>query len=126
MISQERAKYSRISYAYRTIEREYDREFLKQYDIKYKRADFPIDSANTLRVTYDSSGYPQKDVSQMLKRKEPPVQVKLQSRERTAAQCNVNIRTIDKMIERGELQSVRLGRRVMISVGSVNALLGER
>ena len=62
----------------------------------------------------------------MLKRKEPPVQVKLQSRQRTAAQCNVNVRTIDKMVERGELQSARLGRRVMISIASVNALLGER
>jgi excisionase family DNA binding protein len=62
----------------------------------------------------------------MLKRKEPPVQVKLQSRQRTAAQWNVNIRTIDKMVERGELQSARLGRRVMISIASVNALLGER
>jgi excisionase family DNA binding protein len=60
----------------------------------------------------------------MLKRKEP-VQVKLQSRERTAAQCNVNIRTIDKMIQRGDLQAVRLGRRLMISIASVNALLGE-
>ena len=53
------------------------------------------------------------------------MQVKLQSRERTAAQCNVNVRTIDKMVERGELQSARLGRRVMISIASVNALLGE-
>ena len=62
----------------------------------------------------------------MLKRKEPPVQVKLQSRQRTATEFNVNIRTIDKMVERGELQSVRLGRRLMISIASVNAPLGER
>jgi excisionase family DNA binding protein len=61
----------------------------------------------------------------MLKRKEPPVQVKLQSRESTAAQANVNIRTIDEMIKRGELAAVRLGRRVMIKISSVERLLGE-
>jgi hypothetical protein len=61
----------------------------------------------------------------MLKRKEPPVQVKLQSRERTAAQANVNIRTIDKMIGRGELESVRLGRRVMVKIASAQALFGD-
>jgi excisionase family DNA binding protein len=61
----------------------------------------------------------------MYKRKEPPVAVKLQSRDRTAAQANVNVRTIDMMIKRGELKSVRVGRRVMIPVSAVAALLGE-
>ena len=61
----------------------------------------------------------------MLKRKDPPVQVKLQSRERTAAQTNVNLRTIDAMVKRGELEAVRLGRRVMIKISSVERLLGE-
>ena len=38
----------------------------------------------------------------MLKRKEPPVQVKLpEPSAHPAAQCNVNISTIDKMVERG-------------------------
>jgi excisionase family DNA binding protein len=59
----------------------------------------------------------------MFRKKEPPPAVKLQSRQKTALQAGVNPRTIDAMIARGELPSVRLGRRVMIPIIAVDRLL---
>ena len=60
----------------------------------------------------------------MFKRKEKPG-AKLQSRDKTAAMFNVNVRTVDQMIKRGELKAVRLGGRIMIPISVVNALIGE-
>jgi hypothetical protein len=62
----------------------------------------------------------------MHKRAQAPVKPKLQSRETTAAQCNVNIRTIDKLLKRGDLQGVKLGRRMLVTVESAEALVAVK
>jgi excisionase family DNA binding protein len=48
----------------------------------------------------------------------------LMSREGAAHRLGeVNVRTIDRMIKRGELPSVRLGRRVLVPITAVEALV---
>jgi hypothetical protein len=60
----------------------------------------------------------------MDKKGRPAVKKKLQSREMTAEQADVNIRTIDRMIKRGEIEAVQIGRRVMVKVASADRLFG--
>jgi excisionase family DNA binding protein len=38
---------------------------------------------------------------------------------------NVNVRTIDRMRQRGELAPVRVGRRVLFRIRDVDAIAGE-
>jgi hypothetical protein len=59
-------------------------------------------------------------------RRKPSVDVKpkLQSRQVTAQQGGVHVRTIDEMIKRGELEVARLGRRVMVKIVSAERLFG--
>jgi excisionase family DNA binding protein len=54
-----------------------------------------------------------------------PMKLMLMSREATAEQCGVHVRTIDKLIKSGRIETVRLGRRVMIKIASVERLVGE-
>jgi hypothetical protein len=60
---------------------------------------------------------------EMFRKKEAPPALKLQSRQKTALQAGVNIRTIDAMCRRGELPVVRLGTRKMIPIAAVDRLL---
>ena len=59
----------------------------------------------------------------MHKRAQTPVKPKLQSREATATEFDVNIRTVDKMIQDGRLKSVRVGRRHMVVCESAEAII---
>jgi excisionase family DNA binding protein len=62
-------------------------------------------------------------MSIMQKRVPPPVRPKLFSREEAAALLgNINIRTVDRLVKRGQLKAVRLGRRNMVTRESAEAL----
>ena len=58
----------------------------------------------------------------MQKKLSPPVRPKLQSREDTAVELNVNVRTVDKLLKSGKLKGVRVGRRHMVNRKSSQAL----
>ena len=59
------------------------------------------------------------------KKERPAAKKKLQSRQTTADQADVNIRTIDRLIKAGRIEAVQVGRRVMIKIESANRLFGE-
>jgi hypothetical protein len=59
----------------------------------------------------------------MQKKARPAVKPQLQSRETTAAQAGVNVRTIDRLLEVGKLKGVRVGRRHMVTIRSAERLL---
>jgi excisionase family DNA binding protein len=62
-------------------------------------------------------------MSIMQKRVPPPVRLKLFSREEAAALLGkINIRTVDRLVKRGQLKAVRLGRRNMVTRESAEAL----
>jgi excisionase family DNA binding protein len=56
---------------------------------------------------------------------EPAVKKKLQSREATAQQASVHVRTIDKLIRDGKIEAVQVGRRVMVKVASADRFFGD-
>jgi excisionase family DNA binding protein len=58
----------------------------------------------------------------MQKRLPQPVRPKLQSREDTATELNVHIRTVDKLLKSGKLKGVKVGRRHMVNRESSQAL----
>jgi excisionase family DNA binding protein len=47
---------------------------------------------------------------------------KLKSRDEAAAELNVHVRTVDRLILAGRLKAVKLGRCKMITVTSLDAL----
>ena len=63
------------------------------------------------------------------RRVKPPAKIekKLISRDETAQVLgNIHARTVDAMVKRGELQSVKLGRRSMITAKSVEELVAAK
>jgi excisionase family DNA binding protein len=59
----------------------------------------------------------------MYKRARVTRKKKLQSREDTAEDFDVNIRTIDRLIKRGKIEAVQVGRRVMVKCESAERFL---
>jgi excisionase family DNA binding protein len=58
-------------------------------------------------------------------RERPVAKKKLQSRQTTAEQADVNVRTIDRLIKAGKIEALKIGRRVMVRIDSANRLLGD-
>jgi excisionase family DNA binding protein len=59
------------------------------------------------------------------KKARPVAKKKLQSRQTTAEQANVDIRTIDRMIKAGKIEALKIGRRVMVRIADANRLFGD-
>jgi excisionase family DNA binding protein len=54
----------------------------------------------------------------MQKKSLPPIQRKLQSRDETAAQLGIHVRSLDKLIRAGTIETIKVGRRVMVRCSS--------
>jgi hypothetical protein len=58
----------------------------------------------------------------MHKKVRPAAKPKLQSREATAEELNIHIRTVDRLLNTGRLKGVKLGRRRMVVTESAQTL----
>ena len=58
----------------------------------------------------------------MFRKAQPAVRPKLQSREVTAKELNICIRTVDRLLRVGRLKGVKLGRRQMVVIESAEAV----
>jgi excisionase family DNA binding protein len=63
-------------------------------------------------------------INETVRAREAQTPAALMSREGVAHRLgDVNVRTVDRMIARGDLASVRIGRRVLVPIAAVEALI---